>query len=134
MLEIQISSILFLTCTAVLTLRYLGMLGILMITNQHLRLLFYVSELDPRESNQVGTDSETSTCASRSTHTGSIDIKNGEGGSRNEGDHSNLGNLEGLTGENERGNRNGETLQEILHEASHEVGHINAARRSGLGL
>jgi len=90
--------------------------------------------LHPREPNQVGTDSETGTSASRGAYARGVDIQDGEGGRRDEGDHANLGNLEGLARENERGNGNCETLQEILHKTSHEVGHINTSRGGRLGL
>jgi hypothetical protein len=85
------------------------------------------------ESNKVGADTETGTGAGGRANRGGIDIKDGEGGGRNEGDHSNLSILERLAGENKGGDGDGESLQNVLHEASDNVSHINS-RGGGLRL
>jgi hypothetical protein len=49
-----------------------------------------------REANEVGTNTEAGTGARRRTYRWRIDIKDGEGSERNEGNHADLRELEAL--------------------------------------
>jgi len=85
------------------------------------------------EADQSSADTETSTRAGRGTHARGIDVQDGKGGRRDEGNHANLLGLHRLARENVRGNRHGETLQEVLDDARQQIAHIET-RGSGLGL
>lgn len=98
------------------------------------RIHFLLGPLHPGEPNQVGTDAETRTCASRCADAGRVDIQDGKRGRGNQGNHANLGDLERLARQHKRGNGDREALQEVLHESDNEVGHINTGRGGGLRL
>ena len=85
----------------------------------------YETRLELGESDQVGTNTETSARAGRGTDTGGVHVENREGCERSQGNHSNLGQLQDLAGEHIGRNGNGQTLQGILHEASHNIAQIN---------
>jgi hypothetical protein len=101
--------------------------------NELVNVVFECHCLYARESNEVGADTEASTCAGRRADRRSIDIENSESGRGDEGDHGDFTGLEGLARKDERGNCHRETLEKILDDASNEIPHIE--RRSGrLGL
>ena len=74
-----------------------------------------------RETDQVGSQTEACTLASCQANRGRQQVEDGEDGSGHEGYNNNLLNIGGLAGNDGHGNRNGQTLEEILDYASHEL-------------
>jgi len=64
-----------------------------------------------REPNKASTNTKASARASRSTNTRGIDVEDGEGGKRSEGDHADLRQLENLAGDHVGNNSNCKTLK-----------------------
>lgn len=99
-------------------------------------MLDAVQYLDPqtatRESDQSGADTETSTCAGRRANAGRIDVEDRECRRRHERNHADLRRLHCLAGQNVRGNRDRQTLEQVLDESHDEIAHIDSSRGRGL--
>ena len=78
------------------------------------------------EADEVGADTEAGTRAGRGADGRRVDVEDGERGGGDEGDHGDLTPLHRLAGDDERGNRDGETLEKILHKAGDKSSNINA--------
>jgi len=85
------------------------------------------------KSNEVGANTETCTSACGRANRGGIDVQHCEGGCGDETDHGDLSELESLAGEDKGSNRNCETLQYLLHNASDEITEVQT-RGSRLGF
>ena len=77
--------------------------------------------LEARETNQVGAQTETGTGADGRTDAWGIDIQDSEHGEGSHGEHTDLLNLQLLAGDQERGDSDSETLQQVLDDASDQV-------------
>ena len=84
----------------------------------------------------MGADTEARTRARRGTDRGRLDVKDGERGQGDEGDHADLAVLERLPREDKGRDGDGETLQGILDATGDEVRNVKrrGRRRLGLGL
>jgi hypothetical protein len=74
-----------------------------------------------REAYKVGAQAETGTLSSGEAHGRAEHIQDGEDGGGDHGDGEDLLNLRGLLGDDDHRHSNGETLQEILDDASQEL-------------
>ena len=102
-----------------------------------IRITTHISDIPfLREADEVGADTEASTCAGRGTDRRGLDIEDGERRQGNEGDHADLTVLQCLPREDEGGDGNGETLQGILDATGDEVRNVErrGRRRLRLGL
>lgn len=81
------------------------------------------SSLELREAHQVGTQAETGTLTSRQADRGRQEIQQSEGHGGHDGHSQDFLHIQLLLGDDEGGQRNGQTLQEILDRASHQLSH-----------
>ena len=78
------------------------------------------------EANEVGTETEAGTLASRQANAGGQEVQEGEGDRSDDGDSQDLLDVELLLRDDEGGQRNGQTLKEILDRARNELGNSEA--------
>ena len=99
-------------------------------------MLDAVQYLDPqtatRESDQSGADTETSTRAGRRADAGSIDVEDRECRRRHERNHADLRRLHCLAGQHVRGNRDRQTLEQVLYQPCDQISHVKTSGRRGL--
>jgi hypothetical protein len=81
----------------------------------------YPSSLELGETHQLGTQTEACTLASREADGGREQVQEREGDRGDDGDSQNLLNVQLLLGDDEGRQGNGQTLEEILDSACHEL-------------
>jgi hypothetical protein len=82
--------------------------------------------LDAREPHQVGTQTEAGALACSQADAGGQEVQEGERHRRHDGHSQDLLHIQLLLGDDEGRQRHGQTLQEILDRASHELSHSKA--------
>ena len=84
-------------------------------------MLFRAWDLELREPDQVGAETEAGTLAGREPNAGRQEVKQSEGHGGHNGDGQDLLNVELLLGDDEGRKRNGEALQEVLDRTCDEL-------------
>ncbi len=83
--------------------------------------MLYLSSLELREPDQLGTQTETGTLTSSEADGGGEQVQESECDSGDDGNGQDLLHIQLLLGDDEGRQGNGETLEEVLDSACHEL-------------
>jgi hypothetical protein len=77
------------------------------------------------ETDQAGTDTEAGTLASRDTHAGREDVQHGEDSRGGDGHRQDLIEGEGLPGDEDESQSNGDALNDILDDTGQKIVNVH---------